>query len=177
MVELTRSTLALVVGATVFAVVLAGALVVFGLVSDAGGNHDDEIPYAGFEFEERNITIPSVDAESNRTAVLITYQSGMDLAQTDVSVEVNGEPAWNLEYRESEGNYTAYVWNSSNDPISEDAARIIVYGEDAESVEIDAEDGLDQLQFLAEGDIVEIVWRESDGERMTVLQRYVVGAD
>lgn len=159
MVNLSRPSLAFFVGITAFALILAGSLVVFGVLTDADPADDEDLPYANFSFDVTNQT----NEQETVLAVTIEFQSGSDLPQEEVGILVNGAPAGELQTGAGAPDAIAR-WNESESTIADSPARIGVYS------------GADGPQPIEAGDVVEVVWTAPDGEQMTVLRRYVVDA-
>ncbi|HMB50060.1 MAG TPA: hypothetical protein VKM69_05315 [Natronoarchaeum rubrum] len=179
-----------VVASVVALILLSAALV--GAVALAANafviDTDQErngMPYASFQYESQNETIPH-GGDANRTTLTITQESGLEIDQENVVVTVNGERAWTVRELDNGSVRIAPVWTSKDAAVEETSARIAVYGDSlngtvirpADEVENDPEDGeqtAPPYEFIQPGDVVQVVWRSDDGNKMTVLQRYVVG--
>jgi|GEM_PF-4421746 len=177
--------------ASVVALILLSAVLVGGVALAANAfvidtdQERDGMPYASFQYEAHNETIPP-GGDANRTTLTITQESGLKLDQENVVVTVNGERAWTVRELDNGSARIAPVWTSKDAAVGETSAWIAVYGDSLngtvirhdEEVENESEDG-EQLpppyRYIENGDVVQVVWRSDDGARMTVLQRYVVG--
>jgi hypothetical protein len=165
----SRSTVALLVGVAAFAFVFAAVLGLFhGPFLIDNGDSGPEA--ASFEFNETTVLVPRNENVSESTGVVIAHHSGKDYPQEAVTIEVNGKQAFDFE--QESGMYAP--WNDSEAPLSEEPTRILLYGEPTD--EENADDP-EQHSTIEDGDVIEVVWYEPGGDRMNVLQRYVVGAE
>jgi len=179
------------IAASVVALIILSAALVGGVALAANAfvidtdQERDGMPYASFQYEAHNETIPP-GGDANRTALTISQKSGLELDQENVVVTVNGERAWTVRDLDNGSARIAPVWTSKDAAVGETSARVAVYGDSlngtvirpADEVENESEDGertAPPYGYIEDGDIVQVVWRSDDGNRMTVLQRYVVG--
>lgn len=172
-----RAAATVLLVALVVAVFIVGAVTVIGLVGTGGADDDSAVPAAQFTFAESNVSITDADGEANRTAIEIAYRSGQDVYQGRVVVLVNDRTAWDVSETADGTNATRAVWDETTAQVSDESIRVVVYGTDLGETEIEDEDRSGQYSYLEEGDVVEIVWHDDDGETTTVLQRFVVGEE
>lgn len=92
-------------------------------------------------------------------------------------VRVNGDRGWDLNDR----NRTARVWDGSEGRLSDGPARVVAVGDDARRADPADAAGVPsnpgRPRPIEAGDVIEVVWIEPGGDRMTVLQRHVVGGE
>ena len=158
--------MALLVGVAAFALVFATVL---GFLHGPFllGDSEAESTATSFEFRETNVTAYEIGSETIDRALVVSYHSGHDHPQEAVTIEINGVQAFAVD-RES-GIHEP--WNDDDGTISDASAQVVLY--ENRSDDSEGSDG-EQYATIEEGDIVEVVWYEPGGNRMNVLQRYVV---
>lgn len=156
---------------------LVGAVTVIGIVGTDDTDTNPELPAAHLTITEGNATITDHEGPSNRTVVEITYRSGTDVLQGQVAVRVNEQTAWDVRQNDEGDNVSVSVWDEPSTSISDESARVVVYGAELDERDLQREDVSDRYSYLEEGDVIEIVWYGDGGETMTVLQRYEVGQE
>ncbi|XVH33855.1 hypothetical protein ACNS7O_18800 (plasmid) [Haloferacaceae archaeon DSL9] len=176
-----RTTRILVFSVGVTLALLLGILMVgVGMYLDSQPD-ERAIPQTNFDFTEQNVSVTDYNGTTDRTAVLIQYKSGSELARENVEIHVNGQQAFDIEDRTREDtdgtertyNQTVEPWSGSGE-ITNDEARIVAYGEGGGGLDIEDEDGIQEIRYLQADDVVEVVWYGDDGTQMTKLQRYIV---
>lgn len=174
---ITRSTVALFVGLVAFALTIAVVLFVAQGAFGPAGSAEGKVPYAAFSFSTSNVTVHGQNGTTNLTAVTIEYKSGTELPQRNVTVRINGHPAWNL-VETADGQVTTAPWAASDLPISATSTRVVVYGPGSANESVTTWGANETYRPIESGDIVDVVWHGGEGQ-MTVLQRHVVddGAD
>ena len=198
------------VAAALLVLLVSGALVgVVAVAVDAFVFNTDtgqgETPHARFQFDQHDATLPAT-GESERTIVEISRESGTGLDQGNVTVQVNGESAWDVRTDDNDTAVLVEPWASAGEPLDGTGVRIVAYGDgeagdpylnttaeedeepsagenasdgetgDRETDEGASDDRTTEYEPLEEGDVVEIVWRDDESDEMRVLQRHVVEA-
>jgi FlaG/FlaF family flagellin (archaellin) len=132
------------------AIVIILVAVVGSFVLDVGGAVSETVPSATITITET--TIDKDGSAPAETAVVIAHQGGDVMEQSQVTTQVNGEPA-----KDWDGDT---IWTGSGTISAGDSATVMRYGSG------DTE--------LTSGDRLVVVWRSASGQTSFKLAEYVV---
>jgi len=158
-------------------VILAAVIGTF--VLGLGDQVQSTTPQASFGFDQSTVTVDDGTNTFDVTAVTVTHETGDSISESDLSVSVNGNAAWDLT-NTSTGDVTRATnpWDDSGEKVSAGSSfRVLLYDsgstiEEGTQVTGDGSGGFSSpATALASGDTVRVVYDSPDSDSSSTLAK------
>jgi len=160
-------------------VILAAVIGTF--VLGLGDQVQSTTPQASFGFDSGQQTIEDTDGHSTTvTAVTVTHETGDAIAESDISVSVNGNQAWEVNSSTETNN----PWNEANEDVSAGSSFKVSFYDSGSSISegtaVDVNSstgGFDTpsaATALASGDTIRVIYNSPDSDSSSTLGKYEV---
>jgi len=164
-------------------VILAAVIGTF--VLGLGDQVQSTTPQAQFGFEQSTESVSDADTGTDTaevTVVSITHETGDSIDETDLSVSVNGERAWELNNTDNTDDpRTVDPWDDSGESVSAGSSFKVYMYEDGNDYSpdtaVDVQDGSGfeaTAAQLEDGDTVRVIYNSPDSDSSSTIGKYEV---
>lgn len=148
--------------------VLLGAIISI-YVFPIGGSNNPSGPNTAFTIEEEQVTIN----EENVLKVTFGYNVGDKIDADELKVTVNSQQAYSLDAEKTSETAITEAPDLTGRFDVSNSFHVIGYAESNQN-DLDSVSNVNDITLLESGDVIHVIWVDSDGETEQVLREYVV---
>jgi len=152
-------------------VILAAVIGTF--VLGLGDQVQSTTPQASFGFDSGEQTVD----DETFTSVTATHESGDSIAESDISVSVDGNPAWAV----NDSNQAVNPWDDSNEKVSAGSSFQVVLYDAGDTISEGTAITADSTGYtageataLSSGDVIRVVYDSPDSDSSSTLGKHTV---